>query len=111
MDNKDKILLEKYLDLKIPNVVKTANITSGFNGVYFVLITFHEFEPFIRGALNGVYKSGFSTKNFKKINKQADELLNGLENATEKIEAQEYFDMYFKCIDIVAREMRLLKNK
>lgn len=106
MNELDLQILKEYKDIPIPNAVYRAG-----NSVGFVCVAFHSFISYLEAVLNNEYLKGFKRKAFLSIKEDAEELISYLNNPEDKVEVKHYFDLYFKSVDIVEKELKRLKNK
>lgn len=99
-------ILNEYKKFPIPNAVYKSE-----KSIDFVYIMFHVFDSYLDAVLNNKYLKGFKEKKFLDIKEAADELCYQIRDAKEYEEVKHYFDLYFKSVDIVKRELLKLKNK
>ena len=98
-------ILKEYKKHPIPDAVYKSE-----KSIDFIYIMFHAFDVYLDAVLNNKYLKGFKEKDFLSIRKAAENLCCQVRNAEEYLEVSHYFDLYFKAVVIVKKELIKLSD-
>lgn len=99
-------ILKEYKKYPIPDAVYKSE-----KSIDFIYIMFYAFDIYLDAVLNNKYLKGFKEKDFLSIKKESEELCYQVRDSKEYAEVSRYFDLYFKAVVIVKKELKKLKAK
>lgn len=99
-------ILKEYKRYPIPDAVYKSE-----KSIDFIYVMFDAFDIYLDAVLSNKYLKGFREKDFLSIKKASEELCYQIRDSKEYAEVRHYFDLYFKAVAVVKKELIKLKSK